>query len=77
MVGNNTVEDGSFAQMGAHLYLATDWLLNPNGITLDDVPHGSMAELATWVEQLPDCENPATDIARGLVDEAACHALLT
>ena len=76
MVGNNTVEDGSFAQMGAHLYLATDWLLNPNGITLDDVPHGSMAEFATWVEQLPDCENPATDIARGLVDEAACHALL-
>ena len=76
MVGNNTVEDGAFAHLGAHLFLATDWLLNPNGSSIAAVPHGTMEQFADWVDTLPSCENPAQDIAPGLVDERPCHGVL-
>lgn len=76
MVGNNTVEDGSFAEVGTPLFLVTDWLLNPNGADMDKLAHGTMEEFADWVEQLPPCTNPATAIDGGLVDEAACRAIL-
>ena len=73
MVGNNTVEDGAFARMGAHLFLTTDWLLNPSGTSLAAVPHGTMEQFADWVDSLPPCSNPARDIFEGLVDESACR----
>lgn len=70
MVGNNTVEDLSFAELGAHVYLTTDWLLNPNNMDFSDIPHGAMAELADWAATLPACAAPARDIATGCIDRA-------
>ncbi len=62
MVGNNTVEDLAFTQLGADAFLVTDWLLNPSGMDVDEVRHGTMEQFAQWVETLPPCANPATSI---------------
>lgn len=62
MVGNNTVEDLAFMELGADAFLVTDWLLDPAGIDLDTVRHGSLEQFADWTETLPDCKNPARDI---------------
>lgn len=62
MVGNNTVEDLAFMQLGADAFLVTDWLLDPVGFDLDTVKHGTFDQFADWVEALPDCKNPARDI---------------
>ena len=70
MVGNNTVEDLSFSELGAHVFLTTDWLLNPNGMNVADVPHGTMAEFAAWAETLPPCVSPAQGIATGRISQA-------
>ena len=70
MVGNNTVEDLSFAELGASVFLTTNWLLNPNGMDIQTVPHGTMAQFADWAEALPACANPARGIATGLVELA-------
>ena len=59
MIGNNTVEDLSFAKLGAEVYIATDHLLNPAKLDMATVPHGSLAEIADWAESLGPCENPA------------------
>ena len=76
MVGNNTVEDLSFSQMGAHVFITTDYLLNPSGVDLADVEHGSMEQFARWVDDLPACANPCSAIGDGLVDEAPCARFL-
>lgn len=62
MVGNNTVEDLAFMQLGADAFLVTDWLLDPVGFDLDTVKHGTFEQFADWAEALPDCKNPARDI---------------
>lgn len=68
MVGNNTVEDLAFTELGADVYLVTDWLLDPtDGFDLDTVRHGTMDDFARWVETLPPCEHPATAIEPGPV----------
>lgn len=64
MVGNNTVEDLAFMQLGADAFLVTDWLLDPAGLDLDTVRHGTFEQFADWVEALPDCKNPARDIRK-------------
>ena len=66
MVGNNTVEDLRFMELGADAFLITDWLLDPVGFDLSKVRHGSMEDFEQWVNELPPCENPAT----GITDEA-------
>ena len=76
MVGNNTVEDLSFRALGADAFLVTDCLLNPDGMDVDTVRHGSLARFAEWVEGLPACEDPARDVCTGLVDPAARDAVL-
>ncbi len=67
MVGNNTVEDLSFMDLGADAYLITDNLIDPIGYDLDSIKHGSMAEFAAWVETLPACQSPAVNVNAGVV----------
>lgn len=62
MVGNNTVEDLAFMQLGADAFLVTDCLLNPNDFDVNEVRHGTLEQFAEWVDALPACENPATGI---------------
>ena len=62
MVGNNTVEDLSFMELGADAFLVTDHLLDPIGFDLDTVKHGSMDDFEAWVDALPACANPAEGI---------------
>lgn len=64
IVGNNTLEDLAFCELGADAYLVTDWLLDPVGLDVDAVRHGTFAEFADWVETLPDCKNPACGIRK-------------
>lgn len=44
MVGNDAVEDLAGREAGMQVYLITDCLLNPQGRSLEDVPHGSFQE---------------------------------
>ncbi|NGM17608.1 HAD family hydrolase [Eggerthellaceae bacterium zg-893] len=76
MVGNNTVEDLSFMQLGADAFLVTDYMLNPSGMDVNEVRHGTLAEFADWVETLPTCENPAVDVRRGLIAREESEAVL-
>lgn len=62
MVGNNTLEDLAFMELGADAYLITDYLLDPIGFDIESVKHGSFADFAAWVETLPDCADPAENI---------------
>lgn len=63
MVGNNTMEDLAFLDLGADGYLVTDWLLDPVGYDMDSIKHGTFEEFSKWVDGLPDCENPAENIS--------------
>lgn len=74
MVGNNTQEDLAFLDLGADAYLVTDWLLDPVGFDMSTVKHGTMDEFEAWVDKLPACENPARDIATGIVARADMEA---
>lgn len=76
MVGNNTMEDLAFMDLGADAYLITDCLLDPLGYNLSNVKHGTFAQFAEWVDGLPDCENPARDIQQGLMSADATQAAL-
>ena len=62
MVGNNTLEDMAFMELGADGYLVTDYLLDPIDFDIESVKHGSFADFAAWVESLPACANPAKSI---------------
>lgn len=68
MVGNNTVEDLAFCKLGADAYLVTDHLLDPVGLDLNTVKHGSAQEFADWVDALPACANPVEQVQVGPVD---------
>ncbi len=68
MVGNNTVEDLSSTKLGIDAFLVTDNLIDPVGFDLNSVRHGSLADLAAWVEELPDCADPATDVSNGQIN---------
>lgn len=76
MVGNNTMEDLSFLDLGADAYLVTDWLLDPVGFDLDTVRHGSMADLEAWVDGLPACADPAASISDAPVAQQAMQQAL-
>ena len=52
MVGNNVQEDMCAAALGAHVYLVTDYLENPEDADLSAMPHGSFAELQAWLDGL-------------------------
>lgn len=56
MVGNNTREDLAAMKLGLDAYLVTDWLLDPDGFDIESVKHGSLADFARFVDELPECE---------------------
>lgn len=76
MVGNNTVEDLAFCKLGADAYLVTDFLLDPVGLDLQTVKHGTFADFAAWVQQLPDCADPVGEVATGALDVDLIDAVL-
>jgi FMN phosphatase YigB (HAD superfamily) len=76
MVGNNTMEDMAFLQLGADGYLITDWLLDPVDFDLSQIKHGSMADFEAWVDALPNCENPAGAIECGPIEAEATARVL-
>ncbi len=76
MVGNNTHEDLSFCQLGADAYVVTDYLIDPHDFDMNAVKHGTFEDFAAWVEQLPVCENPAQNVATGLISAQACDTVL-
>jgi FMN phosphatase YigB (HAD superfamily) len=47
MVGNNIAEDSCVSQLGAQIYLVTDFLEGEE--PFDQMPHGSMAELTEYL----------------------------
>lgn len=53
MVGNNPVDDMAALRAGLAVYLVTDCLENPGGVTVEDYPHGSFQELEASLERLP------------------------
>lgn len=76
MVGNNTKEDLAACKLGCDGYLITDFLIDPVEFDLSTVNKGSLEDFANWVEQLPDCGNPATDVTNNLVPAADREAAL-
>lgn len=52
MVGNNVQEDMCAANLGASVYLVTDFLENPDGADISAYPHGNFAELETYLRSL-------------------------
>ncbi len=76
MVGNNTVEDLAFLDLGADVYVVTDNLIDPVSYDMSTIKHGSMEDFALWVESLPACENPASSVQTGVVDLEAMRKAL-
>lgn len=76
MVGNNTMEDLSFCDLGADAYLVTDWMLDPIGFDLSRVKHGTMENFEKWVQGLDECSNPATQIEPGYISNEATQCAL-
>lgn len=54
MVGNDVDEDMCTADMGMSVYLVTDYLLNRHDKDYSHYPQGTMADLAAYLETLPD-----------------------
>lgn len=76
MVGNNTMEDFAVLDLGVDGYLVTDCLLDPISFDLSQIRHGSMEDLAAWVEALPPCQEPAQGIRMGAIPQAETAAAL-
>ena len=74
MVGNNTMEDLAFLDLGADAFLVTDCLLNPIDMDLDEVRHGTMEDFARWVEALPDCADPVRTVDEGPIGKDAMES---
>lgn len=70
MVGNNTVEDLAIQGLGADAYLVTNHLLDPAGLDLSTVKHGTSDEFLAWATSLPACEHPALTIDPDIIERA-------
>ncbi len=53
MAGNNPVDDAAALQAGISVYLVTDYMENPDGVPIEDYPHGSFRDLSARLEALP------------------------
>ena len=53
MAGNNPVDDAAALQAGISVYLVTDYMENPDGVPIEDYPHGGFRDLAASLERLP------------------------
>ncbi len=76
MVGNNTMEDFAFLDLGVEGFLVTDWLLNPIDVDIQQMRHGTFADLEAWAEALPVCADPASDIRSGAIPPEESAAAL-
>lgn len=76
MVGNNTVEDLVACGLGSDAFLVTNHMIDPIGLDLATVKHGTIDEFADWAEALPACANPAGTLNAGPVDPAETAAVL-
>lgn len=54
MIGNDVDEDMCTASMGMETYLVTDYLLNRSNRPLESYRQGTFAEMAAYLETLPD-----------------------
>lgn len=52
MVGNDTSDDLSAAQLGMPVFILTDCLINAKGVDLSSLPHGSFEQLFDWINAL-------------------------
>lgn len=69
MVGNNTKEDLACLQLNMDAFLVTDHVINPNDFDVSTVKHGTFEEFYAWVQDLPECAEPACNINDGLAGE--------
>ena len=76
MVGNNALEDLSFAKLGADTFLVTDCLLNPEDMDISTTRHGTLEDFVAWAKALPICMNPTTQIDDGLMDSEAVQEVM-
>lgn len=76
MVGNNTMEDFAFLDLGVEPYLITDWLLNPIDLDVNTLRHGTMEEFEAWVAALPQCTDPVESVETGVISHEAMEAAL-
>ena len=53
MIGNNPVDDMAAAEAGLAVFLVTDCLENPDGLSVDGYPHGTFQNLEAALRQLP------------------------
>ena len=52
MVGNDALEDTVVKGLGTQVYLITDFLIEREGISLDEFPHGDFPDFAKWLQSL-------------------------
>lgn len=58
MAGNDAREDLAAEKAGMDVFILTECLMNPDNASLDDVPHGSFADLIDYIretEKLQEC----------------------
>lgn len=56
MVGNNPVDDMAAREAGLEVFLVTDCMENPDGLPIDQYPHGTFRELEAYLESLPSIQ---------------------
>jgi FMN phosphatase YigB (HAD superfamily) len=52
MVGNDVKEDMGVSKLGMKRYLITDCLINTNNDDISDIPHGSMQDFLTYLDEI-------------------------
>lgn len=76
MVGNNTLEDLSFAKLGADTFLVTDCLLNPIDLDVTTTRHGTLEAFVEWAKALPTCTNPVAFVRDDRIDPEVTQEVL-
>lgn len=56
MIGNNTREDMSVGNLGAEIFLVTDYLENKANVDISTLRHGTLAEAEAFLASLPSVE---------------------
>ena len=57
MIGNDVLEDGCAAALGMEVFLVRDFLLNTKDLPTDGFSMGSLKDVLSWAEALPEiCE---------------------
>lgn len=55
MIGNDVLEDGCAAKLGMEVFLVRDFLLNTKSLPTDGFAMGSLKDVLSWAEALPEC----------------------